>query len=195
MPRRSRTLIKFHGAETVAAVIAEPVASGPGAVMPDPIYWQMLREICTRHGVLLIADEVITGFGRTGKMFAVEHFGVVPDIMTIAKGISSSYLPLGATLATDEVAAEFAAPEGKHLKHVFTFAGHPASAAAGLKNIELIQAEGLVEHAAETGEYLSGKLTNSRNGTRSSATSAGSDSCRRSTWSPTARPAPSTPTI
>lgn len=150
-------LIEFHGPETIAAVIAEPVASGPGAVMPDPVYWQMLRDTCTRHGVLLIADEVITGFGRTGKLFAVEHFGIVPDIMTIAKGISSSYLPLGATLATDEVAHEFAA-EGKHLKHVFTFAGHPVSAAAGLKNIELIESEGLVEHAAETGEYLAGKL-------------------------------------
>ena len=150
-------LIEFHGPETVAAVIAEPVASGPGAVMPDPIYWQMLRDTCTRHGVLLIADEVITGFGRTGKLFAIEHFDIVPDIMTIAKGISSSYLPLGATVATEEVATEFAA-EGKHLKHVFTFAGHPVSAAAGLKNIELIEAEGLVQHAAETGEYLSGKL-------------------------------------
>jgi len=150
-------LIEFHGAETVAAVIAEPVASGPGAVMPDPVYWQMLREICTRHDVLLIADEVITGFGRTGKLFAMEHFGVVPDIMTLAKGISSSYLPLGATLATDQVAAEFAAP-GKHLKHVFTFAGHPAAAAAGLKNIELIENEGLVEQAAENGDYLAAKL-------------------------------------
>jgi adenosylmethionine-8-amino-7-oxononanoate aminotransferase len=117
----------------------------------------MLREICTRHDVLLIADEVITGFGRTGKLFAMEHFGVVPDIMTLAKGISSSYLPLGATLATDEVAAEFAAP-GKHLKHVFTFAGHPAAAAAGLKNIELIQNEGLVDQAASNGEYLAEKL-------------------------------------
>ncbi|MEC7557962.1 MAG: aspartate aminotransferase family protein [Planctomycetota bacterium] len=150
-------LIRFHGPETVAAVIAEPVASGPGAVMPDPIYWTMLRDICTRHGVLLIADEVITGFGRTGKLFAMEHFGIVPDIMTIAKGISSSYLPLGATLATDDVAAEFASA-GKHLRHVFTFAGHPASAAAGLKNIELIQSEELVDNAARTGEYLSEKL-------------------------------------
>ncbi len=150
-------LIRFHGPETVAAVIAEPVSSGPGAVMPDPIYWTMLRDICTRHGVLLIADEVITGFGRTGKLFAMEHFGIVPDIMTIAKGISSSYLPLGATLATDDVAAEFASA-GKHLRHVFTFAGHPASAAAGLKNIELIQSEELVDNAARTGEYLSEKL-------------------------------------
>ena len=150
-------LIRFHGPETVAAFIAEPVSSGPGAVMPDPIYWTMLRDICTRHGVLLIADEVITGFGRTGKLFAMEHFGIVPDIMTIAKGISSSYLPLGATLATDDVAAEFASA-GKHLRHVFTFAGHPASAAAGLKNIELIQSEELVDNAARTGEYLSEKL-------------------------------------
>ena len=150
-------LIRFHGPETVAALIAEPVSSGPGAVMPDPIYWTMLRDICTRHGVLLIADEVITGFGRTGKLFAMEHFGIVPDIMTIAKGISSSYLPLGATLATDDVAAEFASA-GKHLRHVFTFAGHPASAAAGLKNIELIQSEELVDNAARTGEYLSEKL-------------------------------------
>ncbi len=149
--------IRFHGPETMAAVIAEPVSSGPGAVIPDAVYWQMLREICTRHGVLLIADEVITGFGRTGKMFAVEHFDVIPDVMTIAKGISSSYLPLGATIATDEVASAFASP-GNHLKHVFTFAGHPASAAAGLKNIELIEEESLVEHAAEAGEHLASRL-------------------------------------
>ncbi len=151
--RAIEDLIRFHGAETVAAVIAEPVASGPGAVMPTPEYWQLLREICDRHGVILIADEVITGFGRTGKMFAMEHMGVVPDLMTLAKGISSSYLPLGATIATEEIAAAFAG-EGNHLKHVFTYSGHPVSAAAGLKNIELIQQEGLVAHVAETGVYL-----------------------------------------
>ena len=80
-------LIQFHGPETVAAVIAEPVASGPGAVMPDPIYWTMLSDICTRHGVMLLADEVITGIGRTGKLFAIELFGIVPYFMTIAKWV------------------------------------------------------------------------------------------------------------
>ena len=100
-------LILFHGPSTVAAVIAEPVASSATAAVPGDEYWPMLRQICDRHGVILIADEVITGFGRTGKMFAMEHWDVVPDIMTIAKGVVSSYLPIAATVATEEVADVF----------------------------------------------------------------------------------------
>ena len=150
-------LIQFHGPETVAAVIAEPVSVPQGAVVPGDEYWPMLREICDRYGVLLIADEVICGFGRTGKMFAVEHWDVVPDIMTVAKGIVSSYLPLGATIAKKEVADHFGG-QGNHLRHTLTFAGHPVAAAAALKNIEIIETEGLVANAAEVGAYFKEQL-------------------------------------
>ena len=146
-------LIKFHGADTVAAVIAEPIAVPHGSVVPSDEYWPMLRDICTRYGVLLIADEVICGFGRTGKMFAMEHWGVVPDLMTVAKGIISSYLPLAATIATEEVADVFAGKDN-YLRHVITFAGHPVTAAAALKNIEILENENMVENSAEMGAYF-----------------------------------------
>ena len=120
-------LIQFHGPQTVAAVIAEPVAIPQGAVVPGDEYWPMMRQICDKYGVLLIADEVICGFGRTGKMFALEHWDVVPDIMTVAKGIISSYLPMAATVVRQEVADAFAG-EKNLLRHVFTAAGHPVSA-------------------------------------------------------------------
>ncbi len=151
--RAVEDLILFHRPETVAAVIAEPVCASVGAAVPGDEYWPMLREICDKYGVLLIADEVITGFGRTGKMFAVEHWGVVPDIMTVAKGISSSYLPLAAAVARQEVADAFAG-EDRYFRHVLTFSGHPVSAAAALKNIEIIQREGLVQNAAQVGAYF-----------------------------------------
>ena len=125
-------LIQFHGPQTVAAVIAEPIAIPQGAVVPADEYWPMLRQICDKYGVLLIADEVICGFGRTGKMFAVEHWDVTPDIMTVAKGVISSYLPLAAAIVKQEIADAFAG-EQNYLRHVFTAAGHPVSAAAALK--------------------------------------------------------------
>ncbi len=146
-------LILFHRPETVAAVIAEPVAAPFGAAVPGDEYWPMLRETCDKYGVLLIADEVITGFGRTGKMFAMEHWGVVPDIMTVAKGIVSSYLPMAATIATTEVADVFAGSDN-FFKHVLTFSGHPAASAAALKNIEIMESENLVENAANVGAYF-----------------------------------------
>ncbi|MGH2548374.1 MAG: aspartate aminotransferase family protein, partial [Thermomicrobiales bacterium] len=95
--------IENQGPETVAAVIGEPISSAAGLHVPSKIYWQMLREICDKHGVLLIADEVINGFGRTGKMFAIEHYDIVPDIMTIAKGLSSGYAPIAAAIVRDSV--------------------------------------------------------------------------------------------
>ena len=122
--RAVEDLINQEGPTTVAAMIAEPVAVPMGAVVPGDEYWPMLREICDRYGVLLIADEVINGFGRTGKMFAVEHWDVVPDIMTVAKGIISSYLPLAAAIATEEVAGVFAG-EDDYLRHIMTSSGHP----------------------------------------------------------------------
>ncbi len=157
-------LIEYHGADTVAAVIAEPIAShgteGPKAA-PGEEYWPMLRQICDRHGVLLIADEVVCGFGRTGKWFGVEHFGVVPDLMTVAKGLISSYLPMAATIATKEVADAFAGGENI-FRQSLTFGGHPVTAAAALRNIEIIESEGLVENSSETGAYMLEQLTGLR---------------------------------
>ena len=150
-------LIQFEGPSIVAAVIAEPVATPQGAVVPGDEYWPMLREICDRYGILLIADEVICGFGRTGRMFAVEHWDVVPDIMTVTKGVVSRYLPVAATIVTREVADYFAGKDN-YLRHVLTFSGHPVSAAASLKNIEIIEGDGLVENAAQVGEYFKKQL-------------------------------------
>ena len=151
-------LIKFNGSNTVAAVIAEPVTHLPtGAAVPGDEYWPMLREICDRYGVLLIADEASTGFGRTGRWFGVDHWDVVPDIMTVAKGIVSTYLPIAAAIVTKEVADYFGG-EDKQFKHVLTFGGHPAAAAAALKNIQIIEEENLVQHSAEEGAYLKGQL-------------------------------------
>ncbi len=146
-------LILFHGPNTVAAVIAEPVSAASAAAVPGDEYWPMLREICDEYGVLLIADEVICGFGRTGKMFAVEHWEVVPDIMTVAKGIVSSYLPLASTIVTAEVADVFAGEENV-FRQALTFGGHPVSAAAALKNIEFIEKEELVQNSADVGAYF-----------------------------------------
>jgi adenosylmethionine-8-amino-7-oxononanoate aminotransferase len=146
-------LIVFHGPKTVAAVIAEPISSASGAAVPGDEYWPMLRQICDRYGVILIADEVICGFGRTGKMFAMEHWDVVPDIMTVAKGIVSSYLPIAATIATRRVCDAFAGEENV-FHQALTFGGHPVAAAAAVKNIEILESEGLVQNSAETGAYL-----------------------------------------
>lgn len=147
-------LILFHGPETVAAFIGEPIASPPGAAVPGDEYWPMIREICDRYGVLLIVDEVICGFGRTGKWFGIEHFGVQPDIVTVAKGITSGYIPMGATIVRKEVADAFIGSEKVALPHIITFGGHPVAAAAALKNLDILEGEGLVENSARTGAYL-----------------------------------------
>ena len=145
--------ILFQGPETVAAVIGEPISASNGVHIPSPKYWQLLREICDRHGVLLIFDEVITGFGRTGKWFATEHFGVVPDILTMAKGLSSGYAPIGAAIVRPSVYEIFREGDNS-LNHLLTYGGQAVSAAAALKNIEIIAREGLVERAADLGPYL-----------------------------------------
>jgi adenosylmethionine-8-amino-7-oxononanoate aminotransferase len=150
--------IIFQGPETVAAVIGEPISSANGLHIPSPKYWQLLREICDRHGVLLIMDEVINGFGRTGKWFAAEHFqtegvNVTPDIMTIAKGLSSGYAPIAATIVRPAVYDAFM--EGEHaLSHLLTFGGQAVAAAAALKNIEILHRENLPQRSAEMGAYL-----------------------------------------
>ena len=146
--------IKFQGPETVAAVFAEPVSSPMGAVVPPDNYWPMLREVCDKYGVLLIADEVITGFGRTGKMFACEHWGVTPDMMTVAKGITSGYIPMGGTITRKAIADAFVGNQRVSFRHVITFGGHPVAAAAALRNIQIMEDEDLVGNSARMGAYL-----------------------------------------
>ena len=150
-------LILNNGPDSIAAVIAEPISVPQGAVVPGEEYWPMVREICNRYGVILIADEIVCGFGRTGKMFGVNHWDVVPDIMTVAKGLVSSYLPIGATIVRDEIAGFFAGDQ-KYLRHIFTFSGHPVSAAAALANIKVIERENLVENSTQMGGYFKNKL-------------------------------------
>lgn len=152
-----------QGTETVAAVIGEPISSAAGVHVPSPKYWQMLRDICDRHGVLLIADEVINGFGRTGTMFATEQFGFVPDIMTIAKGLTSGYMPMGAAIVGPKVFEVFESQPNVPMGHLLTFGGHPVAAVAALKNLEIFENEKLVDRAAEMGVYLTEKLEELRN--------------------------------
>ena len=147
-------LIEHEGPQTVAAVIAEPISASNGIVIPPPEYLPRLRQICDRHGVLLIVDEVITGFGRTGKMFASEHWGLVGDIMTMAKGLSSGYAPIAAAICRPKIAEPFASETGKRLSHLLTFGGQAVACAAALANLSILQNERLVENAATMGAYL-----------------------------------------
>ena len=140
--------IEFEGAETVAAVILEPVQNGGGCFTPQEGYFQRVREICDRHGVLLISDEVICSWGRLGHWFGCERYGYAPDIVTTAKGISSAYVPLGAVITADHIAEPFL--HGKEIfNHGFTFGGHPVACAVGLANIDVIEREDLCGHVRE----------------------------------------------
>jgi adenosylmethionine-8-amino-7-oxononanoate aminotransferase len=150
--------IMFQGPDTVAAVIGEPVSTAAGVHVPSKIYWKMLREICDRHGVLLIADEVINGFGRTGTMFAIEQYDIVPDIMTVAKALSSGYAPIAAAILRDSIFEIFKEKKEVPFGHLLTFGGHPVAAAAAIKNLEIYDDEKLVEKGAETGSYLGSRL-------------------------------------
>jgi adenosylmethionine-8-amino-7-oxononanoate aminotransferase len=138
--------------ETVAAIIGEPVQGAGGVIVPPDDYWPKLRKIADRHSVLLIADEVITGFGRTGKWFALDHWGVQPDIMSFAKGVTSAYLPLGGIMVSRQVQnAINEAPADLKFMHAATYSGHPVCCAVGLANVNIIEREGLVQRAAEIG--------------------------------------------
>ena len=142
-------LIQFEDPEQVSAFIGEPIQQGFGAYAPPMEYWKIIREICDRYGILLIIDEVICGFGRTGKWFGVQHFGIEPDIITMAKGISSGYVPLGAVGCTDEVMEPIDV-----FQHLHTYGNHPVSCAAALKNLEIIERENLIQRAWEMGAYF-----------------------------------------
>ena len=152
--------IIYEGAESVAAIIIEPIISGGGVIVPPTHYLRMVREICDRYGILLIFDEVVNGFGRTGKMFGHQHWGVQPDIITFAKGITSGYMPLGATVVQQHVFEAFLGEPGSdaHFRHVTTFGGSPVCAAVANRNIEIIESENLSERAADMGNYLMTQL-------------------------------------
>ena len=149
-------VIQRESPETVAAVIVEPIIGGGGIIVPPDEYLPRLREICDRYDVLLILDEVITGFGRTGTLFACEQSNVVPDMMTLAKGATSGYLPLGACAVTTEIFESFLGNPGeeRELAQVSTYGGHPACAAAALANLEIVVGERLWENSARVGTYL-----------------------------------------
>jgi adenosylmethionine-8-amino-7-oxononanoate aminotransferase len=146
-------MIEFQGPETVAAVILEPVQNSGGCFVPQDGYWQRVREICDRHNVLLIADEVICSWGRLGHYFGVERFNAVPDVITTAKGLTSSYAPMGAVITADRVAEPFM--EGKNtFTHGITFGGHPVSAAIAMANLDVFEREDLCGHVREKeGEF------------------------------------------
>ena len=145
-------IMNYENPKTVAAVIAEPISASGGIVIPPDGYWQRMREICDRHGVLLITDEVINGFGRTGRMFASEHWDLVGDIMTMAKGLCSGYAPIGGVMCRPHVVEAF---EGENkLSHLLTYGGHAAACAAALVNLEIFEREDLVGNSRDMGARL-----------------------------------------
>lgn len=148
-------IVALHGPETIAAVIVEPMAGSTGVLLPPKGYLERLREITRKHGILLIFDEVITGFGRLGSSFAAEHFGVMPDLITCAKGLTNGVIPMGAVLATKEIHDAFMqGPEHMiELFHGYTYSGSPIASAAGIATLETYKEEGLFERAAELASY------------------------------------------
>ena len=154
--KNMETTIQGEGPETVAEVIIEPIMSAVGVAVPPDGYLPAVAELCKKHGVLLHVDEVINGFGRTGRLFAHEHAGIKPDIVTVAKGISSAYLPMAATVVRNTVFQSFLGDpsENRQVNQVNTYGGHPVAAAVALRNIEILLQEKLAERSAENGAYL-----------------------------------------
>jgi len=150
-------IIQYEGPQTIAAILIESVTGTNGIIVPPEGYIQGVRDICNRHHILMIADEVMSGFGRTGEWFAVNHWGVVPDIMTMAKGLTSGYAPLGVVAMKPEIAAAF---NEKVYEGGLTYNGHPISLAAAIAVIEVMQQDRLVEKAKLSGEILKNMLQN-----------------------------------
>ena len=150
------TAIQGEGPASVAEVIVEPIMSGVGVAVPPDEYLPMVEAICRKYDVLLHVDEVINGFGRTGKMFGHQHYGVSPDIMAVAKGIVSAYLPIAATVVKNKVFESFLGEEAeaRQVMQVNTYGGHPVAAAVAVRNIEILLEEKLPQRAAEMGAYL-----------------------------------------
>lgn len=152
--------IRFQGPDTVAAFIAEPVQGAGGVIVPPPNFWPLVRKVCDEHGVLLIADEVVTGFGRTGEMFGARLWGVQPDMFCLAKGINSGYVPLGATTVNERIAEAFMSDEtgSAALMHGYTYSGHPVACAAALAALDIVEKENIPQNARIQGEHLMSRL-------------------------------------
>ncbi len=148
-------VIWYEGPDQIAAILCEPIVGASGLIVPPAGFFQGLRALCDRHGIVLILDEVMTGFGRTGKWFAAEHWDVVPDIMTFAKGVNSGYVPLGGTIVDEPIARHF---DDHVLWHGLTYSGHALACAAGIATIQAYRDEGLIERAARLGEVLMREL-------------------------------------
>ena len=152
--RRLQERIEQLGAKNVAAFIGEPIQGAGGVIIPPETYWPEIQRICDHYGILLVADEVICGFGRLGCWFGHEHFGFRPDLMTLAKGITSGYQPLGAVMVSDRVAGVLV-DKGGEFHHGFTYSGHPVACAVAVRNVRILQEEGLIERVRnDTGPYL-----------------------------------------
>jgi adenosylmethionine-8-amino-7-oxononanoate aminotransferase len=147
--RNVEQTVEFENPDQVSVFIGEPIQQGFGALAPPPEYWPIIRNMCNRYGILLIIDEVICGFGRTGKMFGLNHFEVLPDLMTMAKGLSSGYVPLGAVGCTDAVVEPI-----ETLMHLHTYGNHPVSCATAIRNLEILADEDLVENSHAMGAYF-----------------------------------------
>jgi adenosylmethionine-8-amino-7-oxononanoate aminotransferase len=152
--RQIEEVILRERPETVSAIHLDPMNTSLWVAIPEDEFLPALRELCDKYGILLIADEIITGFGRTGKMFACEHYGVVPDMMTLSKGLSSGYIPIGACIVKQEIANEFLGDSERMFRHGHTYGGHPVACAVALENIRLIERDNLAQRAAESGVYL-----------------------------------------
>ena len=152
-------IMTWEMSETIAGVILEPIITGGGVIMPHEDYLRGVKAVCEKHGALLIVDEVICGFGRTGKAFGFQHYGIQPDIVTMAKGLTSAYMPLSATAVRREIYEAFAGNEEyDFFRHVNTFGGSPAACAVALKNIEIMETEDLFTRSAEMGAILQAEL-------------------------------------
>jgi putrescine aminotransferase len=155
--RQLEDKIKSLGAGNIAAFIGEPLQGAGGVIIPPATYWPEVARICREHDILLIADEVICGFGRTGAMFGSDTFGITPDLMTLAKALTSGYLPLSAVMVGDRVADVLINDTGEFY-HGFTYSGHPVACAVALANLDIIEGEALVPRAAQMGQILRDKL-------------------------------------
>ncbi len=148
-------VIQYEGPENIAAIFLEGVVGSNGIIVPPDEYWPRMREICDKYGILLISDEVMSGFGRTGKWFAVDNWDVTPDIITMAKGVTSGYVPLGAVVVSEKIAQYF---EDKKLWCGLTYSAHPLSCAAGVATISVYEEDGLIKNAAVMGTHLGVRL-------------------------------------
>ncbi|WP_323770877.1 aspartate aminotransferase family protein [Antarctobacter sp.] len=153
-------LIEREGADTIAAFIGEPVLGTGGIVPPPPGYWAAIQEVLRKHDILLVADEVVTGFGRLGSMFGSDHYGMTPDLITIAKGLTSAYAPLSGSIVGDRMwkVLEQGTDENGPIGHGWTYSAHPIGAAAGVANLKLLDDLNLIQNAGDVGAYLQGAL-------------------------------------